>query len=619
MPRAPHPPRPPDRRAALRSLAALATAAPAAGWAAGPGAGPGSGQDAGLRVLRYAFPVAETGFDPAQVADLYSKTVVANIFEAPLAYDPLARPARLVPQTAAAMPEVSADHTRFRITLQPGIVFADHPAFGGRPRELVAADYVYALKRHHDPRWKSPSLFLFESAGLLGLDALRAGALQAGGRFDYDRPVEGLRVLDRHRFEIRLARPAPHFLYTLADPSVCGAVAREVVERHAEDIMAHPVGTGPFRLAGWRRSSRIVLERNPRFREQRWDARPAADDAEGQALAARLRGRRLPLLDRVEISIVEEAQPRWLAFLNREADLLERLPPEFVPQALPGGRLAPHLQRLGLGLQRTPAVDATFVGFNMDDPLVGGLDPARVALRRAIGLAYDVHAEIDRVREGQAIPAQGLLPPGVSGHDPAFRSEMSRFDPARAQALLDLYGWRDRDGDGWREQPDGQPLVLRLASQPDKTSRLLRELWKKAMDRVGLRLEFRIAQWPENLKASRAGQLMMWGVAWGAATPDGAYFLDLLHGPSVGGANLARFRLPAYDALQARIATLADGPERAALMHEAQRLAVAYMPYKVTGHRINTALTWPGLIGYRPHPFASDFWRHVDREPEAPR
>ena len=597
--------------AAAVAVAVMVTVAGPAARAAEP-AGP-------ARVLRYAFPVAETGFDPAQVADLYSKTVVANIFEAPLAYDPLARPVRLVPQTAAAMPEVSADHTRFVVTLQPGIFFADDPAFGGRPRELTAADYVYAIKRHYDPRWKSPSLFLFENAGLLGLDALRAEALKPGGRFDYDRPVEGLRALDRHRFEIRLARPAPRFLYTLADPSVSGAVAREVVERHGDAVMAHPVGTGPFRLGDWRRSSRIVLTRNPGFRTQHWAAQPAADDAEGQALAARLRGRRLPLLDRVEISIIEEAQPRWLAFLNGELDLLERLPPEFVPLALAGERLAPHLARQGIGLQRAPAVDTTFVYFNMDDPLVGGLAPAQVALRRAIGLAYDVAAEIAQVRQGQAQAAQGLLPPGVSGHDPAWRSEMSTFDPARAQALLDLYGWRDRDGDGWRELPDGRPLVLQFASQSDKTSRLIRELWKKRLDAVGLRVDFRIAQWPENLKASRAGKLMMWGVAWGAATPDGAYFLDLLYGPNAGEANMAHFRLPAFDALQARIAVLPDGPAREQLMREAQRLAVAYLPYKASSHRINTALTRPGLIGYRPHPFASDFWRHVDREPDIPR
>ena len=116
------------------------------------------------------------------------------------------------------------------------------------------------------------------------------------------------------------------------------------------------------------------------------------------------------------------------------------------------------------------------------------------------------------MRRGQAIPGQSLLPPGVSGYDPAFKSEMSEFDRARAKALLDLYGYVDRDGDGWREQPDGSPLVIEYATQPDGFNRQLITQWKKNMDAIGIRMIFRNAKWPENLKAARAGKLQMWGV-----------------------------------------------------------------------------------------------------------
>ena len=122
-----------------------------------------------LKVLRYAFPIAETGFDPAQISDLYSRTVAANIFEAPLTYAYLARPATVVPQTAAALPEIDDGGTRFVFRIRPGIYFADDAAFKGRPRELTAADYVFSVKRHYDPKWKSPSLFQLENAGVLGL------------------------------------------------------------------------------------------------------------------------------------------------------------------------------------------------------------------------------------------------------------------------------------------------------------------------------------------------------------------------------------------------------------------------------------------------------------------
>ena len=163
------------------------------------------------KVLRYAFPVAETGFDPAQISDLYSRVVAGNIFEAPLTYDYLSRPARLTPQTAAAMPEVSSDYRTFTFRIRPGIHFADDPVFNGRARELVADDYVYAIKRHYDPKYKSPSLFQLENAKIVGLSELRATVLKDKTPFPYDVPVDGVRALDRYTLQVRLAAPSPRF------------------------------------------------------------------------------------------------------------------------------------------------------------------------------------------------------------------------------------------------------------------------------------------------------------------------------------------------------------------------------------------------------------------------
>ena len=110
------------------------------------------------KVLRYAMRVAETGFDPAQVTDLYSNTLIANIFDAPYALEFLARPVRIRPNTAASMPEIADDFTTFTVRIKPGIFFTDDPAFKGKKRELVAEDYVYTIKRHFDPRWKNGKL-----------------------------------------------------------------------------------------------------------------------------------------------------------------------------------------------------------------------------------------------------------------------------------------------------------------------------------------------------------------------------------------------------------------------------------------------------------------------------
>ncbi len=606
--------------ASMLGAAALATgtaalAAPSAAAAAGKTA-PATAPAAQEKVLRYAFLVAETGFDPAQVSDLYSRIVTAHIFESLYNYDYLARPFKLKPNTAAAMPEPSDDFRTWTIRLRPGIHFADDPVFKGRKRELTAEDYVYSLKRFYDPATKSPLYSSFKQEGLLGLEELRAAALKSKQPFDYDKPVEGVRALDRYTLQFKLAEPRPRFIYNLAGGDTYGAVAREVIEGYPGKSMEHPVGTGPFQLDRWRRGSLIRLVRNPGYRDVYYDAQPNPDDTEGQALLARFKGRKLPMVDAVEISIIEASQPRWLSFLNREFDLLYLLPEEYADVAMPHGQLAPNLAKQGMQLYRVLASDRTMYYFNMEDPVVGGYTPEKVALRRAIGLATDVPTEIATTRRHQAVPAQSVVAPMSWGYDPDYKSENSDYDLARAKALLDTYGYVDRDGDGWRDKPDGSPLVLEVASTPDSRSKPFDELWKRDMDRLGVQVRIRLAQWPENLKSARAGQLMIWQLGFNSSTPDAQLGLELLYGPASGGQNLGRFKLDRYDEIYRRMMVLPDGPERAALLREAQKLLTAYMPQKYRVHRIVSDLAQPWLIGFRRPYFNQIFWPYVDIDTE---
>jgi ABC-type transport system substrate-binding protein len=564
------------------------------------------------KLLRYAFPVAETNFDPAQVTDLYSNTVLANIFEAPLEYEYLAQPVRMRPNTAAAMPEIDADFKRLQFRIRPGIYFAEDPAFKGARRELVAADYVYSIKRHYDPRWKSGKLYQFEAGKILGLSELRREALDGKKPFDYDREVPGLRALDRYTFEVRLGEVSPRFIQLFTDPAITGAMAREAVEFYGDKIGEHPIGTGPYRLTQWKRSSRLVLERNPGFRDVRYAEHPPPDDPKRAAIARAMAGKRMPMVDRIEIAIIEEPQPRWLSFLTEEQDVAERIPDEFCESALPNNKLAPHLAKRGIEMVRYRRADVSMSYFGMENPVVGGYTPAKVALRRAISLGVDIDRELRLVRRSQAIAAQSIVPPETWGYDPAFKSEMSEFDRAKARALLDMHGYVDRDGDGFREQPDGSPLVIEYATQPDMTYRQLYEQWQINMNAIGVKMVPLIGQWPEQLKASRAGKLMMWGVAWSAGAPDAEGHLQLGYGPNKGQANHARFDLPEYNALFERIRSLPNGPERQEAIRRAQRLLTAYMPYKAHVHRIWTDVAHPWVKGYHRNIFVRDYWKYVD-------
>jgi ABC-type transport system substrate-binding protein len=563
------------------------------------------------KVFRYAFPIAETGFDPAQLSDLYSRIITANIFDALYGYDYLARPAKIVPVLADGMPEISPDFRTWTVRMRKGILFADDPAFGGKKREVTAHDVVFTYKRLFDPANKSPSLSSLLEEKILGTEDLNKRAV-ASGKFDYDGEIEGIRALDRYTVQFKVAEPRPRFIYSLADPGILGIMAREVVEKYGPAIMEHPVGTGAFMLSEWRRASKITLVRNPNYREEYYRAEPAADNPKAQAILAQMKGKRLPMVDKVEVSIIEEPQPRWLAFLNNEHEFIERLPYAYANQVVPNNKLAPNLAKRGIQMERVPLSDVTFAYFNMVDPVVGGYTPEKVALRRAMGLGYEAAAEVRGPRRGQAIVAQGPIMPLTNTYDPTWRTENGTFDRARAIGLLETFGYKDRDGDGWRELPDGSPLAIDYYTLSTAEYRELDEIFKKSMDAIGIKVILRIGKWPDHLKSARAGKLQMWALGLSASTPDSGGVLERGYGKSWGQGNLARFKNDKFDELYQKQSLMPDGPERDAVIREAVRIMVAYMPYRWRTHRIGIDLTQPWVVGYMRHPFAREFWRYVD-------
>ncbi|HYC34937.1 MAG TPA: ABC transporter substrate-binding protein [Usitatibacter sp.] len=562
------------------------------------------------KVLRYAFEIAETSFDPPRISDLYSNIVNSAMFDAPLAYDYLARPTKLKPNTAVALPEVSADGATYTLRIKPGIYFNDHPVFKGRKRELTAHDYVYSMKRVLDPKLRASQISEMEPY-VLGAEEV-VGRARKSGKFDYDAPFDGIKALDRYTFQVKLNRPLFVFVYNFADCRIACAVAREVIEHYGDDAGSNPVGTGPFRLAFWKRSSKIVLEPNPSFREEYFDGEPAADDARANEILQRLKGKRLPMVGRIEISIIEETQPRWLSFLNEEMDILYQLPEEFANQAVPNNKLAPNLAKKGIQMEQVPALDLTFNYFNMNDPVVGGFAAEKVALRRAISLGYKTQDEIAIIRKGQAIPAVTPYAPGVAGWDPNFRTNIGEYNIPKAKALLDMFGYVDRDGDGYRELPDGAPLELKANSTPTARDQQIDELWKRSMDDIGIRISFRKAKWPDLLKEARSNKLQFWQLGGTASSPDADTWLSSLYGKNKEN-NLARFDHPEYNKAYEAARSMPDSPARTKLYQHMAKIVAAYVPWKTNTHRIRTDMWYPHLIGYyRPLVASTNWWKYVD-------
>jgi len=560
------------------------------------------------KTLHIGFISAETGFDPQALSDLYSAAVSRVIFDPLYRYDYLARPFKIIPNTAAALPEISADGKTWTIRVKPGIYFSDDPAFKGKKRELVAADYVYSWKRLIDPKVRAPNIEIVHDRFAGDLEFTKAAA---SGINIYDLEFEGIRAVDRYTIQLKLKYPDYDLLDDLTSNTM-SAVAREVVEKYGDEahrVMANPVGTGPYLLKEWRRAQKITLEASPNFRELYF---PDSSDPADREILAAMKGKRIPAIGRVEISILEESNPRLLAFVKGELDISNPVPPDLIKNVLDDdNRLKPELAHKGITLARGIQPAITFAYFNMEDPVVGGYTRERIALRRAISMCYNVEDEIKIVRQGQGIPATQIIPPNMIGHDPTFVGR-AKFDVATANALLDRFGYVDRNGDGWRDLPDGKPLVLKIGASPSAFDRQLEELWKKSLDSIKIRVEFVKQKFPDLLKQARAGQLQMWQLGNTAASPEGFGMMGLLYGPNAGLSNLSRFNLPEFNDAYDKGKRLPNGPERNKLLRKMSELVSIYAPWHLLAYRYENNLVQPWLLGYKHNPFNANPWLYWD-------
>jgi ABC-type transport system substrate-binding protein len=560
------------------------------------------------KTIRTAFIVAETGFDPAASSDLYSDSIQRAIFDTLYGFDYLTRPYKRVPRTATAMPEITDGGRTWTIRIKPGIYFADDAAFKGKKRELTAGDYVYSWKRLLDPRVRSPFSWYLQDK-VVGADPIVEAAKKTG-RFDYDAPIEGLRALDRYTLRLQL-KEQDYILIGYMTQTPMAAVAREVIEAYGDTsgwAMANPVGTGPYLLKSWRRGQQIVLEANPNYRDETF---PESSDPADRELVAKMHGKKLPIVGRIEISIIEESNPRLLAFNSGALDYAN-VPSDLTDTVLDAtGALRPAYTERGVVLGRVTQPALQYAYFNMEDPVVGGYAKDKIALRRAISMAFDRPQMIRVVYQGQALPATQPIPPNLPGHDDSWNVGL-KYDPAAANALLDRFGYTGRDAEGYRELPDGKPLTLVMASPTSARDREFDELWQKSMKAVGIRIEFLKQKFPDLIKMGKAGKLQMWRVGWITLYGEGDAFAQLLYGPNIGQTNYARFSLTEYDELYRASRRLPDGPERNKLYRKMSELVAAYNPWWLGFYTIENTLVQPWLLGYKKHASWEHPWKYLD-------
>ncbi|MFZ6849963.1 ABC transporter substrate-binding protein [Undibacterium sp. RuRC25W] len=560
------------------------------------------------KVLRTIFPVAETGFDPVGVRDLYSHAIVEVVFERLYGYDYLASPAKIIPQTADGLPDISVDGKTFTIKLKKGIYFTPDDAFKGKKRELTMNDYIYSIKRLMDPRVASAHSWLFEQK-IVGLDEIVAKAKKTG-KFDYDAKIPGIEVLDKYTVRLHLLRPDFNLTMIFSHPAT-SAMAREVVDKYQDVqglVMANPVGTGPYKVTEWVRGSKIILDAKQDYRSVYWDFQ-GGNNAEDKKITAAMHGKRIPQIGRIIISDVLEDQSRLLAFQKDEIDLFQ-LYGGLAPQVLHDGKLKPEFQQKGIQLSRIVDPELTVYYWNMRDPVFGGFSKEKIALRRAIAMAHNVEDENRIVENGEAVPLEYPIPPGVVGYDPEYKSSI-QYDPVAANALLDKFGYK-KGADGYRHLPDGKPFYINYTSQTESRGHLQAEVWKKTYDSIGIRMNADFRPFAEILKAEKECQLTQRIAPWIADYPDGDNFMQLFYGPNIHLNNNGCVAIPEYDKLYEQSQKLPAGPDRDVLYHKMARIMEVYSAQRIGYARYRNMLSQPRVIGYKKHPVMITEWMYID-------
>src|SRR5215469_10948520 len=566
--------------------------------------------DAGKKLLYLHFDEPPKTLDPQVAYSTIDHSVVGNVYDTLLEYHYLKRPYTLIPGLATGVPTpepLPDGKVRYRFQLRDDLLFQDDPAFGldgkgTKTRQVLAKDVAFSLARVADPEVNCP---VFET--LAKIDGLREfsdrlkklredpgfAALRIDEQYARAGPISGVRVAGPLDLEIVLSESHPQILYWFAMPFTTPVPFEAVATydgREGRDLFSeHPVGTGPWKLVDYDKRLRIALARNANWygiRHPEWHAPGAtypevgeSTDAAAGLLSPAAVGRALPFLDRIEFRREKEPIPAFAKFLQGYYDASGIIKESF-DRVVRNGALSPEMAAQGMALSKSVLPATYYLGFNMDDPVVGREAGERGRkLRQAMSLAVDSKEYTRLFTNDRGIPAQSPIPPGIFGYEDDYRNPYRQVDLERARALLAEAGYP-----GGIDPKTGAPLKLTFDS-PDTTAAALLQyqFFVDAWRKIGLDVSIAATSYNQFQDKVRRGayQIFQWG--WVADYPDPENFLFLLWTPMGrthgGGPNTANFSDRRFDELFLEMKALENGERRLELIREMRAILEEERPW----------------------------------------
>ncbi|MGE0614744.1 MAG: ABC transporter substrate-binding protein [Bacteriovoracia bacterium] len=549
----------------------------------------GSRRDAHLSTFRYVQYDDVKNMDPGLAYDSISWDVLPLIYESLFQYSYLDDPYKVVPLIAADLPSYSKDRKTVTIRIRRGIHFQDDPAFpGGKGREVTAQDFIYQFKRLALPATNSQGSWVFEDKveGFKEFRARLIGKKKEEAQLIFKVGVPGFVAVDSHTLEIHLLKPYPQLLNVLCTPFTA-PMAAEVVAKYGDEqgiVGDHPVGTGPFVLKEWRRSSRITLDRNPTYHPEFYPTEGHARYRDQGLLADA--GKTLPFLDRIVFQIVKETQPAWLGFLKGDYDVT-LIPKDVYSQAIQNKtELAPDLVAKGIQLSVDQNEVMWFISFNMRDPLVG----KNKYLRQALASAIDRKKYIELFTNNRGIEQTHVLPPGIEGR-PENPKYKFGYDLARAKALLAKAGYP-----GGKKLPE---LVFDMRGS-NSTNRQIAEYIAHQWSQIGVKTKVVLNTFPGFLEKKTQGNLQTSFGGWHLDYPDAENAFQVLYGPNQSpGPNEPNFDHPEFNKLFEKMASMTPGPARSAVIQKMEDIVQEESPWAYLYYPMLYTLAQGNVKNYR--------------------
>ena len=549
----------------------IAASAAAAGVCLAPASAGESRDREDMKVLQ--LPIVTDGpksLDPVEGSTTYDNMACAQFYET-LLINKYADPYTLEPLLLAEMPESDDGGKTWRFKLKEGVTFQDNECFpNGEGRRVVTDDVFYSLKRIADDEYQLENWWLLKDT-ILGFNEYQEEQ-NAAEEFDYDAPVEGFRKINDREFEIELTQPVYRFLYILGMFQT-SIVPHEAVEYYGEDFSRNPVGTGPFILDSWVPKQSLTADVNPEYHAVHYPERSEWSRADMRDRLHRAAGERVPFVDRIEFTMFPQMQPMWLQFNSGNLDYTQ-VPEEYYTEAFDRSseQLNNKFLQRGVRAHSNKLLDFTFRGFNMEDDLLGGYSPEKIALRRAISYAIDLDEINETFYNGRRIIYDGPIPPGLDGHPENGRSPAAARgrNIAKSREMLEEAGY-----------PDGEGLPsIRFYSNQNAISQKVAELVERQLEEVNIDFEPVFLDFSTLIDNVNKKKAPMFGFAWSSDYPDAENNLALFYGPNESpGSNHYNYKREEYDRMYEKILTMRPGPERTAIYEEMRDMVLRDCAY----------------------------------------